>query len=191
MVKHDRRVQILDAVINRLATQGLEGVTHRAVDQAAGLPSGSTSYYYSKKAALLAAGSQHLATLLEQDCDALQVGFAQAAAEHGMDVAIEQVATALVSSADDSRNLFLARIELTMASARRDDLADVGPLLTAAARRPIKFFLQLISESRSEMPIETCAGLIDGIGLMHATGQGPKPTADQIAAVFRSVMVPV
>jgi hypothetical protein len=30
--------------------------------------------------------------------------------------------------------------------------------------------------------------LIDGITLMYATGQGPKPTTDQIAAVFRSIL---
>jgi hypothetical protein len=89
-------------------------------------------------------------------------------------------------------NLFLARIELTMAAARRADLAGVGEQLTAAARRPIAFFLKLIAdggaEARADVPIETCAGLIDGIGLMHATGQGPKPTTDQVAAVFRSIL---
>jgi hypothetical protein len=60
--------------------------------------------------------------------------------------------------------------------------------LTAAARRPIEFFLKLISDGRADVPIETCAGLIDGITLMYATGQGPKPTTDQIAAVFRSIL---
>lgn len=188
MAKQERRLKILDTVITCLATQGLEGVTHRAVDEAAGLPPGSTSYYYPKKAVLLLSASQHLAVLLERDCDALQVSFADAAAEQGIEAAIEQVAHALVSSADESRNLFLARMELTMAATRRDDLAEVGPMLTAAARRPIKFFLQLISDGDAAMPIETCVGLLDGIGLMYVTGQGPKPTAHQIATVFRAVL---
>lgn len=188
MAKSDRRGRILNVVVDLLATRGLEGVTHRAVDEAANLPLGSASYYFPKKSMLLQSGAEYLAAQLEKDCDALQVNFADVAAKDGMDAAVDQVASALVSSADEFRNLFLARIELTMASARRDDLADVGPLLTSAAQRPIKFFLQLISEDGEEMPIDTCAGLIDGIGLMHATGQGPKPTTDQIAAVFRSVV---
>lgn len=183
-----RRATILDGVIELLATRGLEGVTHRAVDGVAGLPQGSSSYYFPKKASLLVAASRHLAELLEKDCDELQVGFAEAAAKHGLDAAVEYVAEEVVTYADDSRHLFLARMELTMAAARRDDLADVGEQLTAAARRPIEFFLRLISDGRADVPIETCAGLIDGIGLMHAIGQGPKLTTDQVAAVFRSVL---
>lgn len=188
MDKLARRGIILNAVVELLATRGLEGVTHRAVDEIAGLPQGSSSYYFPKKASLLIAASQHLAAILEKDCDELQVGFAETAAKHGMDAAVAYVAKELVAYADNSRHLFLARMELTMAAARRDDLADVGAQLTAAARRPIEFFLKLISDGRADVPIETCAGLIDGITLMYATGQGPKPTTDQIAAVFRSIL---
>ena len=186
--KPARRDLILDGTIALLATRGLGGVTHRAVDDAAKLPLGSTTYYFPKKAALIVAASEHLARLLEKDCDALQVGFAEKAAKHGMDAAAQYVAEELVSYADGSRHLFLARMELTLAAARRDDLADVGRELTAAARRPIAFFLRLISAGRTDVPIETCAGLIDGITLMYATGQGPKPTTDQVAAVFRALL---
>ncbi|WP_419909794.1 TetR/AcrR family transcriptional regulator [Hoeflea sp.] len=181
-----RQEAILNAVIELLATRGLEGVTHRAVDEAAGLPQGSTTYYFPKKTLLLVAASEHLADLLEKDCDELQVGFAEIAAQHGMDAAVDYVAQELATYADDSRHLFLARMELTMAAARRDDLADIGERLAAAARRPIAFFLKLISNGRTDVPIETCAGLIDGITLMYATGQGPKPSTGQVAAVFRS-----
>lgn len=166
----------------------MEGVTHRAVDEIAGLPQGSTTYYFPKKASLLIAASQHLAGLLEKECDELQVGFAERAAKQGVDAAVDYVADELVTYADEARHLFLARMELTMASARREDLAGVGEQLTAAARRPIEFFLRLISDGRSDVPIETCAGLIDGISLMYAIGQGPKPTTDQVAAVFRAIL---
>ncbi len=188
MDKPARRLVILNGVIELLAVQGLEGVTHRAVDEIAGLPQGSSSYYFPKKALLLIAAAQHLAELLGKDCDELQVGFAETAAKHGMDAAIEYVAKELVTYADNSRHLFLARMEFTMAAARREDLADVGAQLTAAARRPIEFFLKLISDGQANVPIETCAGLIDGISLMYVTGQGPRPTTDQIAAVFRSIL---
>jgi TetR/AcrR family transcriptional regulator, regulator of biofilm formation and stress response len=188
MDKGERRETILNGVIELLALRGMEGVTHRAVDEVAGLPQGSTSYYYPKKAALLVAAAQQLAGLLAKDCDELQVGFAQRAATQGMDSAVAYVARELVSYADDAKHLFLARVELTMASARRADLAGIGGQLTAAARRPIEFFLRLISQGQSEVPIETCAGLIDGITLMYATGQGPKPTAEQVAAVFRAIL---
>jgi TetR/AcrR family transcriptional regulator, regulator of biofilm formation and stress response len=75
-----------------------------------------------------------------------------------------------------------------MASARRDDLAGVGNQLTTAARRPIEFFVKLISSGTADVPIETCAALIDGITLMYATGQAPKPTTDQVSAVLRAIL---
>jgi DNA-binding transcriptional regulator YbjK len=183
-----RRHIILDAAIELLATRGLEGVTHRAIDEFAGLPQGSSTYYFPKKVGLLIAAADRLAELLEKDCDDIQVGFAQTAARLGMDAAIAYVAQELGAYADKSRHLFLARMELTLAAARRDDLAGVGAQLTAAARRPIEFFLKLISNGRADVPIETCAGLIDGITLMYATGQGPKPTTEQVAAIFRAVL---
>lgn len=186
--KQARRVIILDAVIKLLASRGLEGVTHRAIDEAAGLPQGSSTYYFPKKESLLVEASRHLAALLEKDCDELQVGFAGIAAKQGVDAAVDYVAKEVVSYADTARDLFLARMELTLAASRREELADVGERLTAAARRPIEFFLHLISEGRKDMPIETCAALIDGISLMYATGQGPKPTREQIATVFRAVL---
>lgn len=183
-----RRTEILNVAVRLIATHGLEGMTHRAVDKAAGLPPGSSSYYFPKKTLLLIATANHLAELLEKDCDELQVGFADKASKHGLDAAIEYVAEELVTYADNSKDLFLARMELTIASARREDLSEVGDLLTSAARCPIEFFLELISEGRKDIPIETCAGLIDGITLIYATGQGPKPTTDQIKAVFHSIL---
>ncbi len=186
--KADRRESILGGVIKLLATRGMEGVTHRAVDELVGLPQGSTTYYFPKKATLLVAASQHLAGLLEKECDALQVGFADRAAKKGLEAAIAYVADELVAYADVERHLFLARVELTMAAARREDLAGVGEQLTAAARRPIEFFVKLISNGKTDVPIETCAGLIDGITLMYATGQAPKPTTDQVSAVLRAIL---
>ncbi|WP_436786897.1 TetR/AcrR family transcriptional regulator [Yinghuangia sp. YIM S10712] len=41
-----RRVQLLDAAIRVIAAHGLRGLTHRAVQQEAGLPHGSVTYYF-------------------------------------------------------------------------------------------------------------------------------------------------
>src|SRR6187455_857656 len=59
-----RRTEILDGALAVLADQGMRGLTHRAVDAAAGLPAGSTSYYFRSRAALLEAC---VADLVAQD----------------------------------------------------------------------------------------------------------------------------
>jgi len=51
----ERRERIADAVISVLAERGSRGLTHRAVDEVAGLPTDSTSYYFRTRAELLAA----------------------------------------------------------------------------------------------------------------------------------------
>ena len=49
-----RQEELLDAAIAVLGGQGVRQLTHRAVDAAAGLPSGSTSNYFKTRDALLA-----------------------------------------------------------------------------------------------------------------------------------------
>ena len=49
----DRRTLLLDAALELVGTQGMRGLTHRAVDTAAGLPAGSTSNYFRTREALV------------------------------------------------------------------------------------------------------------------------------------------
>ena len=186
--KADWREAILDSVIELLAQKGMAGVTHRATDAAADLPQGSTTYYFPRKTALLRAAAERLAHRLEEECSALQINFADVVAKRGVEAAIEYVAGELTASADETRHLLLARIELTLAASRDAALGDVGRALSAAAQRPIEFFVSLISEGRSDVPVETCVGLIDGISLMYATGQGPQPTTRQVSSVLRALV---
>lgn len=49
----DRRTTVADAALQVLADRGLRGLTHRAVDVAAGLPQGSTSNVFRTRQALV------------------------------------------------------------------------------------------------------------------------------------------
>jgi AcrR family transcriptional regulator len=49
----DRRTTILDAALEIVGTQGMRGLTHRAVDAAAALPPGSTSNHFRTREALV------------------------------------------------------------------------------------------------------------------------------------------
>ncbi|MFC3053776.1 TetR/AcrR family transcriptional regulator [Kordiimonas pumila] len=189
--KQDRRSVILDTVILLLAEKGLAGITHRATDAAAGLPQGSTSYYFPKKSDLLRAAALHLALELEKDCDRLQVGFAGVVAKDGLDKAINYVAGELIDTIDEAKHLMLARIELTLAAARDEELSDIGERLLVAGKRPIEFFISLISGGKNDVPIDTYVGMIDGITLMYANGQNSQPAKDQVAVVIRSLIAGV
>ncbi|WP_445161654.1 TetR/AcrR family transcriptional regulator [Mycobacterium sp. Dal123C01] len=49
----ERRRELCDAAIQVLAEHGSRGLTHGQVDRCAGVPEGTTSYYYRTRAALL------------------------------------------------------------------------------------------------------------------------------------------
>lgn len=110
---------VADAALRVLAQAGARGLTHRAVDAAAELPSGSTSYYFRSRAALLAGCVQRLLESTEQEIDAL--GPLVSAADP------KQLATALSGLLQQwlttGRARQLARYELTLEAARQPNLA--------------------------------------------------------------------
>jgi len=187
MTKTNRKQTILDAAITLLAARGLMGMTHRAVDKAAGLPPGSTSYYYSKRTTLLEATADRLIAILNEDCDDTRFQFSELVAKGQKNDAIDYVARELLKYADESRALLLARMEITLAAARDAELAQIGERVSIAARQSIEFFVRLLSKDKTTSQIDTCMGLLDGVLLLYVTGQGPKPTANQIKQIFRAV----
>ncbi|MDI9917560.1 TetR family transcriptional regulator [Rhodococcus sp. IEGM 1379] len=56
----DRRTLIAECAVTIIADQGPRALTHRAVDQSLKLPTGSTSYYFRTREALLEAIARHI-----------------------------------------------------------------------------------------------------------------------------------
>lgn len=115
-----RRNLIADAAIGTVAVAGLRGLTHRAVDSAAGLPAGSTSYYFRTRSALISACYLRLAELSVADVERWE-------AEHGRlapDRAAEALAALLYHWLTAGRERQLARFELSLEAARRPELRD-------------------------------------------------------------------
>jgi AcrR family transcriptional regulator len=58
-----RRSEIADAAIELLGTQGSRGLTHPRLDKHAGLPAGTTSYYFRSRQALLRGVAERITEL--------------------------------------------------------------------------------------------------------------------------------
>jgi DNA-binding transcriptional regulator YbjK len=63
VVNQERRDRLGDAAIEVLATDGGRGLTHRAVDAASGLPSGTTKNYFPTRQSLLLAAADRCVEL--------------------------------------------------------------------------------------------------------------------------------
>lgn len=72
-----RRQLLLDSAQQVVADHGIRGLTHRAVDRAAGLPEGSCSAYFRTRRALQSAVAEHLAGQLTTDVAELSVELQQ------------------------------------------------------------------------------------------------------------------
>jgi DNA-binding transcriptional regulator YbjK len=116
-----RRREILAAATTVLARQGNRGLTHRAVDREAGLPEGSSSAYYRSRGALLGALGDFVADRLAADVEALGGRLASCPGDH--ERAVAEVSR-LFSRWLDQPDLLAARLELTVAATRDDDLKE-------------------------------------------------------------------
>ncbi|MBL1087299.1 TetR family transcriptional regulator [Streptomyces actinomycinicus] len=118
-----RRTLITDAAIATVARAGLRGLTHRAVDVAAGLPAGSTSYYFRTRASLIEACYLRLAELDLADVDQ---GVLEQLPPHPGALSRNEVAIALAETLHrwltTGRERQLARFELILEAARNPDL---------------------------------------------------------------------
>ena len=155
-----RRRQLLDAALHVIADEGLKGLTHRAVDRRAGLPEGSCSAYWRTRNALQAALTEYVASALLDDVDKLaeQMLVCGADQQAGMDSALELFLRWL-----DQRELLVARLELTMAASRDDELAE---LLADHRSRLVAIVEQIMTTSGKEHGAERAEALVasyDGI----------------------------
>ncbi|MGQ4616939.1 TetR family transcriptional regulator [Nocardia sp. R7R-8] len=67
MSTDDRRVLLVDTAIELIAARGLRALTHRALDAELGLPTGSASYYFRSKRALIEAIVDRITTRSRDD----------------------------------------------------------------------------------------------------------------------------
>lgn len=121
MEQQERRQFIARTALQVLATSGARGLTHRAVDTAAGVAAGSTSYYFRTRAALLSACLDDLIAQDHLDLDVMQPLVTAA----DLDAMTSALADLLERWLTSGRDRHVARYELFMEALRRPDLAAV------------------------------------------------------------------
>ncbi|EWT00124.1 hypothetical protein N865_18160 [Intrasporangium oryzae NRRL B-24470] len=117
-----RMHDLLEAAVSVVASGGLRGLTHRAVDARAGLPLGTCSAYLRTRLALQTALAQYVADRLADDITALSKRLAKRPGDSGY--AADQTTALFVAWLDD-RDLVVARLELSLEAAREPALAEV------------------------------------------------------------------
>ena len=172
----DRQDAIADAAIRLVATRGLRGLTHRAVDAEAGLPPGSTSYYLRTRNALLTACVNRMLT---RDVTGMP--------PVGTD-AIELMVAMTTGLARDRPEDLVARYELSLEASRQPELRaaiNAGGQQLRAMLAQLLAGLGVPDPDAAAWPV---AAMMDGLMYDRVAGAGGTLSPEAFeAAVRRSV----
>jgi DNA-binding transcriptional regulator YbjK len=176
-----RRTQLTDAAITTLAREGSRGLTHRAVDRAAGVPEGSTSYYFRTRSSLLGALVTRLAEL-----DAAEIPDPPTS---GIEAFAEAMAGLVTRVAGAERERQLARFELSLEATRRPELREA---LVESAGRIHDLVTDRLRGFGIPDPSTRASGLlalVDGVLLDQVTGTGRPPIPPELLRdIFRRAL---
>lgn len=158
----DRRDAIADAAIRLVASRGLRGLTHRAVDGEAGLPPGSTSYYLRTRSALLTACVNRMLT---RDVETV------APAQRELPPAELVVAMVLGLAAERPDDL-IARYELSLEASRQPELRTAINAGGQQLREMLGQLLGALDVPDPERAAWPLAAMLDGLLYDRVAGAG-------------------
>lgn len=166
-----RRTHVADAAIATLAREGGRGLTHRAVDRAAGLPEGSTSYYFRTRERLVGAVAERLSELDRELLPALPASSAEAFADG--------LAEAVGELLGPGRDRLLARYELVLEATRRPAVRDAMTSSNEAVRAAVADRLAALGAADAARAAGELLACLDGLLLALAVDGTPPREGDQ------------
>jgi len=184
-----RRLELVDVALQVLAREGGGGLSHRAVDAAAGVPTGTVARYFPGRPALVEAVAERVAARLAPEVAALERHVRRppaAAAQLVPEVAaLEQRAPAV-----PSRAVFAAHLRhlVHRLAHDRDLLTALFELRLEAARRPGAPSVRLWDVTGADPAEIALHHAVDGLLLAHLTS--PDPTNGDVIDTLVAALLP-
>jgi DNA-binding transcriptional regulator YbjK len=116
-----RRAALIDAAIEVLATEGARGLTFRAVDAQAGVPTGTASNYFASRDDLLTQAGGRIYERLQPDAPTISASLSGPRDRQR----VVELMVELVDRVSSFRSGFLALLELRLEATRRPELRAV------------------------------------------------------------------
>jgi AcrR family transcriptional regulator len=191
-----RRAEIADAAISTLARDGMRGLTHRAVDRAAGLPEGSASYYFRTRQALLQATVERLAELDSTDMPpgpGMPPGTGlPAPSGQDLDAFAAAAARIVESWLTSGRERQLARYELALEATRRPELRQALVASGATIRAMVASQFAAAGVRQPGQRAADFVAFLDGLLFDQIAGAGARElTSADLRAAIRALLASV
>lgn len=185
-----RRRELCDAAIQVLAEQGSRGLTHQQVDRCAGVPDGTTSYYYRTREALLRGVGRRVADIDTENLRSLADDTTRSESAFG------RLAHLVMLQADgQGLHLNKARLELLLAATR-------DPTLAATSRDFIARVNDMARDAIAELQPESDSAALDmqatavmtfiaGMFTRFAAGDRSVDSAEQVERLMQAIVAGV
>ncbi|GAA2429335.1 TetR/AcrR family transcriptional regulator [Streptomyces mauvecolor] len=157
---------IADTALALLTERGMRGLTHRAVDELAGLPQGSTSNQARTRRALLEAAVGRQA---EREAKVL-VPAEMPAPGSGLDELAGALALSLHRYLTDHRELLVSRYELALEATRRPELRAYYDAAGRQFRAPLVALMKAAGSSAPERHALSLISFSEGLMFSCAAG---------------------
>lgn len=184
----ERRRLIVDEALDILGGAGTRGLSHRAIDRAAGLPLGTTANYFPSRAELVRACAERVFERLAPDPErvaAIRSGFSGAAA-------VEEFVVDVVRRLSAVPGLAAALFELRLEAGRTREVAAVlNPFLAEGFEADVRFHVDAgLPGGGTEVALLHRG--VDGLMLEFVSGQLPAVELEPAAReLVRRLLEPV
>ncbi|GHE60630.1 hypothetical protein GCM10014715_12440 [Streptomyces spiralis] len=176
-----------DAALALLAERGMRGLTHRAVDEAAGLPQGSTSNLARTRQALLDLAVRRLA---EREARVLAPHELPDPRTGGLDSLVDGLTLATHRALTRNRELTLARYELALEATRRPELRSHFDAAGAYFREQLGALVTAMGSAEPDRHVLSLIAWADGLmfSCVAGTFHARVPELDEVRASLRELL---
>ncbi|MBC9729643.1 TetR/AcrR family transcriptional regulator [Streptomyces sp. TRM68367] len=177
---------VADTALSLLAERGMRGLTHRAVDEAAGLPQGSTSNLARTRQALL-----ELAVRRHADREARVLALHEMPDPRGgLDALADGLALAVHRSLTHNGDLLIARYELALEATRRPELRRYYDATGARFRDLLTALVTAMGSTDPDRHVLSLVAWADGLMFSCVAGSfsARVPSLDEVRRGLRELL---
>ncbi|MFG1668489.1 TetR/AcrR family transcriptional regulator [Streptomyces sp. Y7] len=177
---------VADTALALLAERGMRGLTHRAVDETAGLPQGSTSNVARTRQALLELTVRRLA-----DREAKVLALEEMPdPRDGLDALVDGLALATHRALTRNRELTLARYELALEATRRPELRAYFDATGARFRDQLAALVTALGSTSPARHVLSLVAWADGLMFSCVAGSfsAEVPSLEEVRAGLRELL---
>jgi TetR/AcrR family transcriptional regulator, regulator of biofilm formation and stress response len=156
-----RRLLLLQTTLRLIADEGIDAVSHRSVAAAAGVPLGSTTYWFSSRQEMLRQALEHFARLEIETLHEHLSGVL------GKDLSrrrlVDEFTALLVPQLGDQRWRTVAQYALYQEAARQPELASISREWTEAWEEALGEMFESLGAVRPELEARMFLAMLDGL----------------------------